>query len=896
VLLLQEPIFEVSVMPNITPGESPLVVFVSSVMNNEMADVRREALEALQTYPYIQPWLFEHVPGSSEPTREGYLRRVRESDLVIWLCGSTTTEPVRDEIHEAISHNRPIIVIRLPAQNRDQLTQSLLHEMSARARYCNVERAGSVGTSVKLTINDEIVRNFRGRQTISRLAWLALLEETSKARCVASWIATGLSHEQALTLTQDETIGAPRTEYEATPGSIRVITAGMGSGKSLILERIHQKAIRLYGEDSRAPFPIYLTADSIEGRLRDKVIAECGGFGNPERQGVNLVIDRADALGVGRSSELLYESRVLTGSWPATSVVIASRTAPPTSNEEDIGVIPSLTDEEGKSLVALAWGERVEPVHDYVWPASVRAAIRRPLFALLLGSHLRRNQGIPESSGELVASLARLALANVEHPSEVESLLQRLAVASMDRGGGVVPSTEIFSHSDLARLTDTGLVLVNRDSTVGFILPVFAEWFAALGLSSELISINEISLDRSRLEKWRDALVVAVSSLSQTVASRLLSPLAEREPAYASAVLSEASRQWWLERIAALPALECGRLVRNSMKSWITGIRELATLIAPLGTDHSLLPIVAHVEGESLTTAWAENGADSEILTPSSASEFANLRRWRGAMFSARPGSIPAWPWKWAKEELVRNLANLIRVKGLPSNAESLIRENNWTASQILLRRGSLNNDPIPIVEIEERLSVIPHETVVHNNKMIWLGPLRQELTRLHNSGEVDLTTPWPAQDCELAGNWIWSGYSEPQTLARAQAVYGAAVEIYSETVDKWFSRFNWQLFTAAVLPARLTGSVETGNPPGITWHFDPLPSGSSNSVQLHLGEPIDRPDLEALYRNFQTLRPTSSSLGFHSTSEVLRVWDSAPATELAYQWLEHDLKQVGWL
>ena len=122
---------------------------------------------------------------------------------------------------------------------------------------------------------------------------------------------------------------------------------------------------------------------------------------------------------------------------------------------------------------------------------------------LLLGSHLRRNQGIPESSGELVASLARLALANVEHPSEVELLLQRLAVAAMDRGGGVVPSIEIFSHSDLTRLTDTGLV-VNRDSTVGFILPVFAEWFAALGLSSELISINEISSGRSRLEKWRD--------------------------------------------------------------------------------------------------------------------------------------------------------------------------------------------------------------------------------------------------------------------------------------------------------------------------------------------------------------------------------------------------------
>ena len=64
-------------MAGITPGESPLVVFVSSVIDDEMVPAREEARETLAAYPYIQPWLFEYVPGSSENVREGYLRRIR---------------------------------------------------------------------------------------------------------------------------------------------------------------------------------------------------------------------------------------------------------------------------------------------------------------------------------------------------------------------------------------------------------------------------------------------------------------------------------------------------------------------------------------------------------------------------------------------------------------------------------------------------------------------------------------------------------------------------------------------------------------------------------------------------------------------------------------------------
>ena len=136
---------------------------------------------------------------------------------------------------------------------------------------------------------------------------------------------------------------------------------------------------------------------------------------------------------------------VLTGSWPATSVVMASRIAPQDASDEEVRAVPVLTEQQGRSLVELAWGREVEPIHDYSWSGSIRDSIRRPLFALLLGSHLRHSGDIPESKGELIATLVQCALADIEHSSEIKELLYKVAIASTDRGGRFVPSTEIAS-------------------------------------------------------------------------------------------------------------------------------------------------------------------------------------------------------------------------------------------------------------------------------------------------------------------------------------------------------------------------------------------------------------------------------------------------------------------
>jgi hypothetical protein len=275
--------------------------------------------------------------------------------------------------------------------------------------------------------------------------------------------------------------------------------------------------------------------------------------------------------------------------------------------------------------------------------------------------------------------------------------------------------------------------------------------------------------------------------------------------------------------------------------------------------------------------------------------EWENLKLWRKSHFTARPGSHSAWSWKWTKEELAWNLKEMLSARSLPVNARPLIQENNWVAGQAIMGRGSLDNTPISVAEINHRLDERSRRDP-RVEQFPWFISLREEVSRLRQNGKSALVSPWPGPDQEPEGNWIWSDYSKEQMLARARAVYAAAIEIYVRIVDTWFPKFRWLLFTAATLPAVLRGRItvdERG--PGISWFFDPQPEGSSTTVELELGNRFQKPDLDGLYRKVSALRSSPIRRFSYVGSSILDIWDPAPATKLAYQWLEQDLRWIDW-
>ena len=171
------------------PGrsESDLLVFISSVMTGELQWARDEVLRTLKNFPFARPWAFEFTPASSESATDAYLRKVRDADFVVWLVGSQTTQPVVNEINTTLATGRRLLVFKLPAENRDALTQHLLCTVSKSCKWQTITTQSQLPRALTASISDEFIRAVRNPPP-ARQRKLERWRDLSIERCRQSWI------------------------------------------------------------------------------------------------------------------------------------------------------------------------------------------------------------------------------------------------------------------------------------------------------------------------------------------------------------------------------------------------------------------------------------------------------------------------------------------------------------------------------------------------------------------------------------------------------------------------------------------------------------------------------------------------------------------------------------
>lgn len=883
-------------------------------MRPELDWARQETLHTLDHVRFLTRWAFEFTPGSSEPVDDSYLRKVREADVVIWLVGEETTEPVRKEIREALASDRRLWVVKLRAERRDETTEALLDEVKLRSKWIDATQAGGLRQALELTLEDEIVRAMRATPGLGRLARLEELGRASRARCIMRWQAVGIPRTEASNLADDASVGTPGPELQPRADKpILLLIGEIGAGKSLIAERLLQATVMRARDNADAPVPVYLDARSAIGRLREVVEAASSDLGNPRNQGAAVTIDGANEVGAGPAAELLNEARILVGTWPKTTMVIASRPIPGLAEAEETIQVPRLSEGEAHALVSQFAGHPVVAGTVLGWPKSVQDAVRRPLFAILMGIYLREERmRAPRSAGELLFSLVERALtrAQVDLPN-AKRVLQRLATFSINRSGGPVPAVEIASKAELQPLLDSGLV-IERSGSLAFPLPILTQWFAAQSLAAGTPRPDDLTSDPQQLEDWRYPLIIFAGTFSHDQVSRLLAPIAEKHPALAAKIVNEGLASWGLaEDVPPPPPLECGGRVRTAMRAWARGIGPLARLVAPVRQDGMLLPIGVRTDGMWLTTAWYHGDDDvAEVIKlPPNINVIGPYSRDWPERRSARPGRQSAWAWRWALDEFVSALSRLLQQRALPVSGGPLMRELVWQAALAATGFGSLHPGPIPLAQIEEHLSCLPEDTVLLSIGGRWydVNQLRAEMNRFQKVGETKLHSPWPGPDRDFGGVWIWSPYTDERMLARAQAVYGGALEGYRQLVDTWFPKLAPRLQTAVTLPARLVGVVVPPRPekgfwggPSISWYLDALPYGSQSTVGLRLGKHHIRAqdvDSRSALERLRSLRPQATMwIDFTTHQGFLDIFHPNSATELAYNWLWDDLRRVSWV
>lgn len=750
------------------------------------------------------------------------------------------------------------------------------------------------------------------------------LNRLSRVRCAVLWRVVIVNSKEADELANDQSLGTPPPHLQLDPGRLILLIGEMGAGKSLMAERLFQRAIQQLREDINAPIPIYIEAGQLQPKepLCQVVKEAASSIGNPQTQGAVVIIERTDEFERSLGSRILREARIIVKVWEKTTIIITSRPVPDFAEAEESVIVPPLSNEEAYTLINRLAGKTVTCMAQN-WAESVLNAIHRPLFAVLVGIYLRDQNGrLPRSKEHLLSSLVERSLRLVHlEEKRIVQLLQQLAIFSVDCGGAPVPVNKVASWFERQELLKSGLVIEHSEH-LRFSLPILTQWFAKESLATGKPDPNELASEIERLERWRYPLILATATLDIDKVSRFLVAIAERYPAIAAEIVNEALVDRNITNETSLPrSLELGRQVRTAMQAWINGIASIAQLIAGVREDGTLPPIGVRISKERLDI---DIPIDLDIIE--SKVEIARYigNNVRPDVFKldldlTNPKDLlkngfdwyrsPAlqqqscWPWKWTQQTLVDSLSILVSKFRLPIDRGILVHEGAWLAALLITKRysnGSLHYSPIPLAEIEQCLDKFDR---VFRKEILGIGVdqhlfdlLVMEIDRLHIEEKKELSSPW----------FSIKQLSPEQILVQARDIYTQAIETYQKIVKQWFPNFSDSLQTMALLPAQIAGVVI---PPslnrsqaGVSWYWNPLPPGSLSKVDFVLGDrPISGEEngfslafKQLYYQRPQVLERSGKRMTVHAIDPT--IFCLRPVTELVYNWLWNDLKRIFWV
>lgn len=881
---------------------------------------------------------YEMVPDSGWP--QWRINRINEADYVLLVCTISYSKVFLDVVIKNVESDKSaywekgliigqlyknpntqkIIPIYFGVENRQYipliLSQSTSYQIEDSIDYKNLYRYLTSQPAVIKPVSFEKPSKVNSHISLDDRDELLLeLERISKARNITRWMAVGLTREAAHALEEDKETNKLRFNWDPNKKSICMLVGDYGAGKTLQAECIYQKSIRDYLIDSKSRVPIFLRAQDVGNSLKNIIEEETHRLsGSFDSNGAMVIIDGADEIGINAGNSLLEEARFLTEIWPKSSFLITSRPIPTYIQSEESVFLPNLSEIDSLKLIKVVSGIYVHVGISYHWAKSIKDAMKRPLFAILIGIYLKdRDIRLSTSVGQLLIHLIEKSL-----PSEsVESnktyfLLQQLAMFTTNRGGKSVPKSEIGFGNDIKQLLESRLVILENDN-LSFALPIFTQWFASQALISGLKRVKEIINYQELLNNWYYAIVILISTYSHDRVFDIFSPIVKSNPGYAARIVCEGLASWgFSEESIPPPALECGKRVRTTMESWVDGIGSLATLIAPI-KEGRVRTLGVRVSESMLITSWYYGNETINDTVLLSNSDFRNIN-WP-SVFSARPGKQSTWAWRWSLEQLQRELQDLLKNRALPISNGILFDEKMWNSVLVLMNKGKLYDKPILLESIQNKIESIQNQVNQFNEdigviqisgEQININEVNQYIDYLIKNGAKELVVPWPCSDLEKHTGWVWSPYSNGRMLERTQFIYSKALEAYNQIVDTWFPTFKNRLNTAAIQPARLVGELNIseqtgyGGAPTLHWFFNPIYSSDNNLIDIKLSNDKSntiKNEWDSTVEKLKNSRPQALSwitLSLHH--QGLEIFHSYPVTNIVYNWLWDDLKRISWV
>ncbi|NTU70451.1 MAG: hypothetical protein HGB10_01300 [Coriobacteriia bacterium] len=738
-------------------------------------------------------------------------------------------------------------------------------------------------------------------------------------RCIAAGVESAQAPAFASLLLSLHVKAAERL---VRSGSLKVVVAPVGAGKSTFAESVLQYTIQLASSDVDLA-PVWLDSHTLTDEPLHTQVGErekrLGGGGTG---GTVVIVDGLDELDLSHAERLLNEARAfnaITGS----TCLLTTRPLPLNLGDDERTTIETLEPSETSALVSKAANREVRSWEVNRWPPSIREATKLPLFALLMGLWLRENPAVPATTGELVQHLVRRGLPGSERRySEADEWLMHLAVSTTASARAVAPR-DLPHTGNLASLTDSGLV-EQRDGQVSFPLALLQEWFAARAILKGAVDADELASAPEQLSRWRGALRVLLELAPTEFVDNLLSVLVRVDPGLVGELLGEsASPLADRDRATPMPdADKAGTLLRHAMIGFHKGLGPLGDMLVPVASDGEVQALGVSTDGPRLDFAWlAERPESGDVIETKPGDirwDGPSRYRWTQSGF-LYPGPAPAWPWRTAQQHVRKQMTALLRSGAPFPEADEVMHEAIWNSANVVLGRGA-PRDAIGVQALEELIQArfgditgCPLEEIVFAGAPKGLEhPLAlvlPEIERLRAIGEENFVPPWPLPDVDLSlrgsgsSAWVWDFYSPEQLRRRVEGVYEGALRSYERLAQGLFQPLARHLRTWALSPVELVfylhfreGTGWESQPVGI-WHLVPLPEGEDSRVSVSLVD--EEPSPEELWAIQADARRTRTDLIERSSSSVvhtlLDVYGKRPITELCYEWLMKDLAEIQW-
>ncbi|MFC8859765.1 NACHT domain-containing protein [[Kitasatospora] papulosa] len=752
----------------------------------------------------------------------------------------------------------------------------------------------------------------------------------SRARILTRWIAVGVDPSIADSLTDDSSIGfcASFAEFHAS-NDFSVLVGDFGSGKSVALEREYQSHVMAAVDDHHKPVPVYLEARSLKGSVEEAIDRQLGRI--PDRPSKVIVfVDGLDEAGFGSSVEIVDALRSWLYSKSGRKVVATSR---PDSNlnARDCRDLPPLSDEKLENLLLkvgankhLGWSQSEE----------IRESLHRPLFALIAADCSKFDSPLPQSRGSFLEALVERALERTARISDdLYPLLSRLGYLTVNSGGPVTAS-EVGGKDVTRQLLSTRLV-VSRDKTLSFALPVLGQYFAGQHILDN--GLREIcTMSPRKRDQWRDSLVFAVSAGSWLAVSRLLEDLTRVDPGLAMWVVQEAVPSDGRNSSVPLPeALECALRIHTSLDSWLGTLDNLAAKLHLTDSLGRLDPIGVGVDPDRPNHLTIVHFKPQTYAWPDRAVELTerldwNTREYKGMAvsswhFSTIASNFSAWPWKLTLRRIGSKVEILLKRRAFDvSDNKALREERAWHLVRTLTNQTGFTHRPIERGKVLSAIDAI-FERVPDFRRASIQGKVEvdpEELREfrsfctsggLSKDGDDRMHRPYPVTDIapDQGTGHIASCYSDEALRALTLQVYKNALSIYESLASVYFSPLLRTLHLGGALPVAFNCKLSRvpedrsrlGDEPMFSRAILPLPANADSQVTVDFvpdlfNEPEFGPSwhLHTMDRKrYRHLRPDSSNWSSPSIShETLEIYGDFPATALAYKWLWNDLKAIG--